>query len=161
MGELQTRFGRIGAKGESGEIYLYQTLQKSYQVTDYRNDMIMQSQGIDFGIYKPEWRREYTLDVKNNFYIDNDYYSFKIEIEDNGKAGWFYTSKADRIYCTNAYLRKYIYYDLNEMRYYITKKFMDNDLSEFNVIKYQGYILVQCHWRKGQKHNFPISQVYW
>lgn len=160
MGQLETKFGSVGAKGEAGEAFLYSVLQKDYKVSDYRADMVMQSQGIDFGISKPEWRREYTLDVKNSLYISNNYYSFKLEIEDNGKAGWFYTSKADRIYSTNAYMRKYLYYDLNEMRYFVTKKFMENDFSEFNVVNYKGYILLQFHWVQNQKINFPVSQIF-
>jgi hypothetical protein len=160
MGQLATRFGKVGAKGEAGETFLFEKLKQDYTVSDYRTDMVMQSQGIDFGIQKPNWRREYTLDVKNSLYISNDYYAFKIEIEDNGKAGWFYTSKADRIYHTNAWEKKYLYYELNELRYYVTSKLLKNDFSTFNVVDYKGYVLLQFQMMKGQDHPFPISQIY-
>ena len=107
MGQLTTRFGAVGAKGEAGEIFMLDELKKQYKVSDYRLDMVQQTQGIDFGISKDGWRREFTLDVKNNLYITPEFYAFKIELEANGKAGWFFTSKADRIYHTNAYMKQY------------------------------------------------------
>jgi hypothetical protein len=158
MGQLTTRFGAVGAKGEAGEIFLFEKLQKEYQVSDYRQDMVLQTQGIDFGIKLPAWRREYTLDVKNNLYITNEYYAFKIEIESDKKAGWFFTSKADRIYHTNAYMGKYLYYDLNELRYYVTKKMINNDYSTFNIVEHNGDILI--HFKIEGAHDLPISVVY-
>jgi len=158
MGQLSTKFGSIGAKGEVGEEFILKKLQEQYQVSDYRNDMIQQSQGIDFGIKHPSWRREYTLDSKNNLFIDNDYYAFKIELEFRGKAGWFYTSKADRIYHTNAYLGKYLYYDLNELRYFVTKKLLENDHSQFKIVHYNNSVLLQ--FIITGTHSLPISQLF-
>jgi len=158
MGQLSTKFGSIGAKGEVGEEFILKKLQEQYQVSDYRNDMIQQSQGIDFGIKHPSWRREYTLDSKNNLFIDTDYYAFKIELEFRGKAGWFYTSKADRIYHTNAYLGKYLYYDLNELRYFVTKKLLENDHSQFKIVHYNNAVLLQ--FIITGTHSLPISQLF-
>ncbi len=158
MGQLSTKFGSIGAKGEAGEEFILKRLQEQYQVSDYRNDMIQQSQGIDFGIKHPSWRREYTLDSKNNLFIDNDYYAFKIELEFRGKAGWFYTSKADRIYHTNAYQGKYLYYDLNELRYFVTKKLLENDHFQFKIVHYNNAVLLQ--FIITGTHSLPISQLF-
>ena len=158
MGQLSTKFGSIGAKGEAGEEFILKRLQEQYQVSDYRNDMIQQSQGIDFGIKHTSWRREYTLDSKNNLFIDNGYYAFKIELEFGGKAGWFYTSKADRIYHTNAYLGKYLYYDLNELRYFVTKKLLENDHSQFKIVHYNNAVLLQ--FIITGTHSLPISQLF-
>lgn len=158
MGQLSTKFGSIGAKGEVGEEFILKRLQEQYQVSDYRNDMIQQSQGIDFGIKHPSWRREYTLDSKNNLFIDNGYYAFKIELEFREKAGWFYTSKADRIYHTNAYLGKYLYYDLNELRYFVTKRLLENDHSQFKIVHYNNAVLLQ--FIITGTHSLPISQLF-
>ena len=158
MGQLSTKFGSIGAKGEAGEEFILKKLQEQYQVSDYRNDMIQQSQGIDFGIKHPSWRREYTLDSKNNLFIDNDYYAFKIELEFRGKAGWFYTSKADRIYHTNAYSERFLYYDLNELRYFVTKKLLENDHSQFKIVHYNNSVLL--HFTITGTHSLPISQLF-
>ena len=158
MGVLETKFGTVGAKGEAGEEFIYTQLSKNYQVTDYRLDLIQQSQGIDFGIKHPSWRREYTLDSKNNLFITTGYYAFKIELEANGKAGWFYTSKADRIYHTNAYMGKYLYYDMNELRYFVTKRMLENDYSQFKVVHHNGDVLLQ--FTINGAHSLPISQVF-
>lgn len=161
MGQLSQRFGKVGYKGEAGENFLYDVLQRDYQVSDYRQDMVMQTQGIDFGIKKPEWRREYTLDVKNTLYIDknNEYFSFKIELESNSQPGWFFTSKADRIYHTNAYMGKYIYYELNKLRYYVNKKLIAQEYSTFKIVPHNGDILMQFQISDA-KHDIPISIMY-
>ena len=158
MGQLSAKFGSIGAKGEAGEEFIFKKLQEQYQVSDYRNDMIQQSQGIDFGIKHTSWRREYTLDSKNNLFIDNGYYAFKIELEFRGKAGWFYTSKADRIYHTNAYSERFLYYDLNELRYFVTKKLLENDHSQFKIVHYNNAVLLQ--FIITGTHSLPISQLF-
>ena len=158
MGVLETKVGTVGAKGEAGEEFIYTQLSKNYQVTDYRLDLIQQSQGIDFGIKHPSWRREYTLDSKNNLFITTSYYAFKIELEANGKAGWFYTSKADRIYHTNAYMGKYLYYDMNELRYFVTKRMLENDYSQFKVVHHNGDVLLQ--FTISGAHSLPISQLF-
>jgi len=77
MGQLTTRFGAVGAKGEAGEIFMLDVFKKQYKVSDYRLDMVQQTQGIDFGISKDGWRREFTLDVKNNLYITPEFYALK------------------------------------------------------------------------------------
>lgn len=160
MGHLINRYGTTGIKGEAGEIFMYNELQREYIVSDYRTNMILQSQGIDFGISKPDWQREYTLDVKNNLYIANSYYAFKIEIESNAKAGWFFTSKADRIYHTNAYMKQYLYYDLNELRYFVTKKLLAHDYSHFKIVPHNGDVLIQFQLDLTKKHHLPISCLF-
>lgn len=160
MGQLIDRFGLAGFKGEAGEIFMYEELQKEYTVSDYRTDMIQQTQGIDFGISKPDWRREYTLDVKNNLYIANSYYAFKIEIESNGKAGWFFTAKSDRIYHTNAYSKQYLYYDLNELRYFVTKRLLASNYDDFKVVNHNGDVLIQFQMDMNTNHILPISNLF-
>lgn len=140
---------------------MYNELQREYKVSDYRTNMILQSQGIDFGISKSEWRREYTLDVKNNLYIENSYYAFKIEIESEGKAGWFFTSKADRIYHTNAYMKRYLYYDLNELRYFVTKKLVSQDYQQyFKIVNHNSDVLIQFQLNLNETHQLPISCLF-
>jgi hypothetical protein len=161
MGQLINRYGVTGYKGEAGEIFMYNELQREYKVSDYRTNMILQSQGIDFGISKSEWRREYTLDVKNNLYIENSYYAFKIEIESAGKAGWFFTSKADRIYHTNAYMKRYLYYDLNELRYFVTKKLVSQDYQQyFKIVNHNSDVLIQFQLNLNETHQLPISCLF-
>jgi len=160
MGQLTNRFGAVGAKGEAGEIFMLETLKKQYKVSDYRLDMVQQTQGIDFGISKDGWRREFTLDVKNNLYITPEFVAFKIELESDGKAGWFFTSKADRIYHTNAYMKQYIYYDLNELRYFVTKRLVNNDYSDFVTVNHNGDLLLQFKFEPGKSHNVPISVLF-
>lgn len=160
MGQLTTRFGAVGAKGEAGEIFMLDVLKTQYKVSDYRLDMVQQTQGIDFGISKDGWRREFTLDVKNNLYITPEFYAFKIELEANGKAGWFFTSKADRIYHTNAYMKQYIYYDLNELRYFVTKRLVNNDYSDFDTVNHNGDLLLQFKFEPGKSHTVPISVLF-
>ena len=161
MGQLEARFGKVGAKGEAGEAYLFERLQRDFQVIDYRHDMIQQTQGIDFGIRKPEWRREYTLDVKNTLYIapDDSFTSIKVELECKGKPGWFFTSKADRIYHTNAFMKRYLYYDLNELRHYITKKLLEQS-PDFEIVHYNGDVLAQFRMFATKQCNYPISDIF-
>jgi len=135
-------------------------LKKQYKVSDYRLDMVQQTQGIDFGIIQDGWRREFTLDVKNNLYITPEFYAFKIELESDMKAGWFFTSKADRIYHTNAYMGQYIYYDLNQLRYFVTKRIIDNDYSAFTLVKHNGDLLLQFKFEPGVDHHVPISVLF-
>ena len=159
MGHLINRYGTTGIKGEAGEEFMYKMLQLDYTVSDYRKDLIIQGQGIDFGIRRPEWNREYTLDVKNNLYLDSSYYAFKIEIQSGTEAGWFFTSKADRIYHTNAYSGRYLYYNLNELRYFVTKRLLSNDYSDFNVVQYNSDVLLHFKIEFGQHHMIPISKL--
>ena len=159
MGILAKKFGKVGYKGETGESFMYEVLQNEYEVSDYRKDLVMQTQGIDFGIKLPNWRREYTLDVKNNLYIEPSFYAFKIELEDKGKPGWFFTSKADRIYHSNAYMGEYFYYELTEMRHFVNKKLLANDYSSFTKVDYKGDILLQFRIF-GPDHGLPISNLF-
>jgi hypothetical protein len=76
------------------------------------------------------------------------------------KAGWFFTSKADRIYHTNAYMGQYIYYDLNQLRYFVTKRIIDNDYSAFTLVKHNGDLLLQFKFEPGVDHNVPISVLF-
>lgn len=162
MGQLIDRFGATGVKGEEGEKFMMSVLKsQGFDVRDYRTDLVVQSQGIDFGINKPSQRREFTLDVKNNLYIKDDYHAFKVEIERFTRAGWFYTSKADFIYHTNAYTGNYIYYNLNELRYYITKQLIEKSASEvFKLVNINGDVLIQFQFSKGMEHNIPVSSLY-
>ena len=159
MNQLETKFGSVGAKGAQGETWLLEKLNQRYQTHDYRQDFIMQSQGIDFGIFDSSWRREYTLDVKTNLYIEKDFYAFKIELQRENKAGWFYRSKADRIYHVNTYYGKYLYYDLNEMRYYITKNLLKSP-DKFKIIESNGDLLLQLTFPKGSPIEAPTSNLF-
>ena len=160
MSNLSDKFGNLGTKGANGETWLYRVLSKRYQTSDYRQDYIMQTQGIDFGIKEPNWRREYTLDVKTNLYIEQDFYAFKIELQRENKAGWLYTSKADRIYHVNSYTGRYLYYDLNEMRYYITKRLLKSPNS-FNISESNGDILLQLKFPNGKPNETPATKLFW
>lgn len=159
MHQLTKKFGRLGTKGANGERWLLERLSKRYQTTDYRDDFVMQTQGIDFGIKEPSWRREFTLDVKTNLYIEKDFYAFKIELQRENKAGWFYTAKADRIYHVNSYIGKYLYYDLNQMRYYITKRMLQSP-NAFNIVESDGDILLQLKFPYGEPNETPATNLY-
>jgi hypothetical protein len=129
MSILERKFGATGRKGDSGEVLLYNHLQRLYTVTDYRKDLRVQSKGVDFGITKSGWNREFTLDSKCNLYIEPNFFSFKIELESNGKPGWFFTSTADRIYHVSAYCKKYLYYDLSEFRHFVVMHLLKNKVN--------------------------------
>ena len=159
MVSLSTKFGALGTKGSDGETYMYNVLKSKYQVNDYRQDIIMQSQGIDFGIKDPKWRREFTLDVKTNLYIEKDFYAFKIELQRENKAGWFYNSRADRIYHVNAYMGRYLYYDLNEMRYYITKRLLKST-KHFNIVEHNGDLLLHLKFSNDIVNDTPATNLF-
>lgn len=160
MSRLEEKFGSVGKKGNYGEIYLLKELKKMYTVSDYRNDMAMQRRGIDFGITKPGWRREYTLDSKTNLYLESDWYAFKIELESAGKPGWLYDSQADRIYHVNTYKGAYLYYNLPEMRSYITKRLSNGDMTNISYEYENGDTLLKIIVRKNQTHDLPISNLF-
>ena len=160
MKPLSEKFGALGNKGAKGETWLFERLSKRYQTSDYRKDAIMQSQGIDFGIKEPNWRREFTLDVKSNLYIEREYYAFKIELQRENKAGWFYTSKADRIYHVNSYTGKYLFYDLNEMRYYINSILLRYGKQALNLVEMDGDILLHITIKSNIEHSWPISKLF-
>ena len=162
MSHLGERFGIRGEKGSAGEVWMYNKLKERYTVKDYRTDFVLQTQGIDFGISLPAWRREFTLDVKTNLYTPpENWYGFKLELQRANKAGWLFTSKADRIYHVNAFQGKYLYYDLNEMRYYITKKLLDNNMDNFTITKIDGDILLQIKIIKDTAHDVPVSNIFY
>ena len=160
MKPLSEKFGALGNKGAKGETWLFERLSKRYQTSDYRKDAIMQSQGIDFGIKEPNWRREFTLDAKSNLYIEREYYAFKIELQRENKAGWFYTSKADRIYHVNSYTGKYLFYDLNEMRYYINSILLRYGKQALNLVEMDGDILLHITIKSNIEHSWPISKLF-
>ena len=160
MKPLSEKFGALGNKGAKGETWLFERLSKRYQTSDYRKDAIMQSQGIDFGIKEPNWRREFTLDAKTNLYIEREYYAFKIELQRENKAGWFYTSKADRIYHVNSYTGKYLFYDLNEMRYYINSILLRYGKQALNLVEMDGDILLHIIIKSNIEHSWPISKLF-
>ena len=160
MKPLSEKFGALGNKGAKGETWLFEKLSKRYQTSDYRKDAIMQSQGIDFGIKEPNWRREFTLDVKSNLYIEREYYAFKIELQRENKAGWFYTYKADRIYHVNSYTGKYLFYDLNEMRYYINSILLRYGKQALNLVEMDGDILLHITIKSNIEHSWPMSKLF-
>ena len=120
----------------------------------------MQSQGIDFGIKEPNWRREFTLDAKTNLYIEREYYAFKIELQRENKAGWFYTTKADRINHVNSYTGKYLFYDLNEMRYYINSILLRYGKQALNLVEMDGDILLHITIKSNIEHSWPMSKLF-
>lgn len=160
MKPLSEKFGALGNKGAKGETWLFERLSKRYQTSDYRKDAIMQSQGIDFGIKEPNWRREFTLDVKSNLYIEREYYAFKIELQRENKAGWFWNSRSDRIYHVNSYLGKYLYYDLNEMRYCVSKILLDKGRQALNLVEMDGDILLHITIKSNIEHSWPMSKLF-
>ena len=110
--QLQEKFGAAGLKGGLAEEWLYEKLLNIYQVTDCREEIGYQIDGIDFGITKDTWARTYFLDCKGNLTDTN----FFIEFTKNNEAGWFWKSKSDRIYHVDVKNNKAIWYSLPEMR---------------------------------------------
>lgn len=154
---LTEKFPTTGNKGEIGEAWLKFILQSyGYEVIDYANQIEHQKRGYDLGIKKPEWLREYYVDCKNNLYVDNDYH-FKVEIEDYGKLGWFFSSRADRIYHVNTYTKSYIMYDLNEMRKLVIDSLFKNDTSLFKQVQYNGALLLQFDINDSNKGLYPVT----
>lgn len=135
MRTLEEAYPSTAGKGRSGEEWMLKELQRHYpDVTDYTQDMAMQRRGIDFSIRRPDWSREFYLDVKNNLYIDKQKNEtvFSIELgKANNKPGWFVTSQADRIYHVNTYLNRYMYYDLSQMRRWVIREISNGTLKIF------------------------------
>lgn len=158
---LTEKFGTTGVKGEIGEVWLKSILSSyGFEVTDYANQVEHQKKGYDLGIRRPEWIREYYLDCKNNLYIDyrkNNEYHFKVEIEDHGKLGWFFASRADRIYHVNTYSKTYIMYDLDKMRQLVVNALLNNDTTLFNKVSYNGALLLQFDINDTNKGLYPIT----
>jgi len=145
MSILENKFGQSGRKGHFGEVALYSLLKSKYsEVVDHRQNLSVQSDGVDFSVKQDNWRKFITLDCKNNLFVSDNYYSLKIELESNGQPGWFFTSKADRIYHTSTYTKQYVYYDLSVARYMITKALLTG--VKFNPIQYQNDLLIQIKW---------------
>ena len=159
MSVLSSKFGQRGFKGNAGEVALYNKLKTLYEVSDYRNDYSMQSQGIDFGIKLPSWQREFTLDVKSNLYVQPGWFAFKIELQKANKAGWLFTSKSDRIVHVSTYTNQYMYYDLNEMRYYITKKLLEGNHS-FDISKIDGDTLLKFTISNDTPNDIPVTKLF-
>ena len=154
---LTDRFPVTGTKGQVGEEWLKSILQSyGYEVTDYAGQVEHQKRGYDFSIKIPEWIRDYYLDCKNNLYCDWDYH-FKVEIEDHGKLGWFFSSRADRIYHVNTYTKTYVMYDLNEMRKLVVDALLTNNDTLFKKVDYKGAILLQFDITQNNKGLYPIT----
>lgn len=156
--QLLNKFSDTGIKGNDGEKFLYKVLLARYDnVTDYRFNMNAQSTGFDFGIKQNAWQREITLDAKNNLYVTPEKIGFKIEITKNNKPGWFLTSKADRIYHCSSFYKKFMYYELGDLRYYIFNQMRQpNNNIEYLYYKNNTDLLVQLYWSK----SLPISEIY-
>jgi hypothetical protein len=136
MQNITKRYPITAPKGISGERYLFTVLQRHYDVvSDYTENFAMQCRGVDFGIKKTNWSRERLLDVKNNLWIAdvNDRNTWNVMLElskskyDGSRIGWFHTSQADRIYHVNTYHKMYVYYDLNEMRRWVTREIINGN----------------------------------
>ena len=155
---LLEQFPSTGQKGEIGEDWLLKVLKScNYQVTDYKNQVVAQKQGYDFGIYKPGWLREYTLDCKNNLWYNNKMYCFKIEILKYDNLGWFWKSKADRIYHVSTYTQTYLMYDLIKMRAFILKELLKTDSSIIKSIEYNNCTLLQIAIPEEDLSKYPVS----
>jgi len=143
MNNINKRYPFTAPKGISGERFLLPILQRHYDVvSDYTDDFAMQCRGVDFGIKKTNWSRERLLDVKNNLWIgdinDNTTWTIVIELSkstyDGSRVGWFHTSQADRIYHVNTYHKLYVYYDLNEMRRWVTRELIKGNVLDFKQL---------------------------
>jgi len=111
--QLQEKFGAAGLKGGRAEEWLFNKLNHVYdEVIDLREDWKAQTDGIDFGIKKDNWRHAYFLDSKGNL---NDIHFF-LEFEKKGEPGWFWKSKSDRIYHVDVKNNRAAWYSLPEMR---------------------------------------------
>ena len=140
--QLQEKFGAAGLKGGLAEEWLFEKLNKIYEVTDCREDFGKQVDGIDFGITKEEWYRTYYLDCKGNL-NDNNFY---LEFSKDRETGWFWKSKSDRIYHVDVKNNRAAWYSLPDMRHVISKlnlsfsndlyKIKANDIIFKNIIKW-------------------------
>lgn len=140
--QLKEQFGQTGVKGGKGEELLFKYLQKIYDVKDYREDMTVQMLGVDFAVSKPTWKRAFTLDAKTNLKRINNQYEFTLELSKRGKAGWFHTSKSDRIYHIDLDNKLSVYYDLGEMRQALAHYMITDHKTAFKVMKIGGDILL-------------------
>jgi len=160
MSVLGNKFGERGDKGDSGERFLINQLKEQYTVSDYRTDMQRQRNGIDFGITKSGWSREYTLDCKTNLYVEPKWFVFALEIQGNGKPGWFHTSAADRIYHVSSYAKTYMFYDLSEMRAYITKRLINNQTAGIQFVDGTNDQLLKIYVDRTVPNELPISSLF-
>ena len=57
-------------------------------------------------------------------------------------------------------MKQYIYYDLNELRYFVTKKLVNQDISDFATVNHNGDLLLQFKFEPGKSHTVPISVLF-
>ena len=141
VSQLEEKFGIMGKKGYQGERDVFDEFLIPFygknSVKDHTRDRNKQTQGIDFSITKPDWKRWYTLDVKSNLVKFGGDWIFWLEVESfskfgNLKPGWFRHSKADRIYHYCRGGKCCVYYDLNQMRQRIDELGMMTKVVEVN-----------------------------
>jgi hypothetical protein len=130
--QLSEKFGSSGLKGGLAEEWLYDKLQSIYDtVDDLREDMDYQRRGIDFGIQKAGWRNMYYLDCKGNLRNGRLF----LELQKNGRPGWFWKSQADRIYHVDQTSGKAVWYGLPELRAAL-------ETSSFPMTSYENSVLM-------------------
>jgi len=140
MSILEKKFGSVGKKGDSAEEWVMNKLSSVYQVEDLRNDWKSQIDGIDFGITKSAWKNTYYLDSKGNLNGD----IFYLEMEKNGKPGWFMKSKSDRIYHIDVNAGRGYWYSLPDMRLLMSKMGVTSGLYKIDVtdIKFKNLLRI-------------------
>jgi len=90
---LDEAFGESGTKGRLGEEFLCKVFESwGWEYIWHQDDKKLQMSGIDISFKKPEWRKFYTCDVKNNM---DDFGS--IYVHEN----WLFSGKSDRIFHVN------------------------------------------------------------
>lgn len=156
MSALLERFPDTGIKGSAGEIKVLEYLHKKYyNVSDYRYDMSVQKQGVDFGFSNKDYEREITLDVKSNLYIKTELIGFKLELSKRNQPGWLHTSKADYIFHVCTYKNVFLTYKLSDMRNYI----FDNK-NNLEFVKYNNDELIQLYISHSNTNGIPCSNLY-
>tara|TARA_R110000824_G_scaffold41627_3_gene123621 strand:- start:818 stop:1291 length:474 start_codon:yes stop_codon:yes gene_type:complete len=116
VGQLEEKFGRVGKKGEEGEIYAMERYRTAgYEVIDHTRNMFYQAAGIDFEVVKN--KKKQLVDNKNNLRYSKKKIMIPVEImKTTRKLGWYHSSQADTISHTYLPHNLLLYYSLNKLR---------------------------------------------
>lgn len=123
MNIIREAFADRLAKGQKGEVSAISLLEQITEVRDmtgYEEFKAYQEKGFDIEFLNRKTGAWDRADIKSN--VTKQGFGFLETVAENGKLGWFYTTKADCILLHSRHTDQLYYFNVTEMRNYIKRR---------------------------------------
>jgi len=147
---MKSNFNQNLVVGQIGEEAVRKHLGSIYEVRDYTNYEVnkgYQQKGFDFEFFDKDSNTWERVEVKTN--IQPKGFTFLELYKPDQTLGWFFTSKADWIYCYSLHTRDIFKYGINSMRTYVDMGLKNLTLSLKEVRNKAKGIWVNVHSTPG------------